>query len=139
LRDEQGRLTPTPIIHDYNRLARTAGCDDPGHRLELFTTSADEQAADALLSKWRLDAGREWVCLNPGAAFGAAKHWPVEYFARLAQDLVDQRGCGIVVLCGPAERTLAAQIKRLAARSSIHSLADETLSLGLTKALVRRC
>src|SRR5207245_3103272 len=67
-----------------------------------------------------------------------SKHWPAESFARLAQDLVDWRQCKVLVLCGPAERDLAHEIATLAARPGVGSLADEPLSLGLTKALVRR-
>ena len=52
---------------------------------------------------------------------------------------MDQRGSNVLVLCGPAERDLARQITQLAARPAVHSLAEEPLSLGLTKALVRRC
>src|SRR5207253_6179139 len=77
--------------------------------------------------------------LNPGAAFGSAKYWHTENFARLAQDLADQRGSRVLVLCGPGERDLARRIAHLAGRPAVHSLADEALSLGLTKALVRRC
>src|SRR5581483_9852523 len=75
-RDDQGRIQPRPIIDAYNRLAVTAGCAWPGHRLELFTTPADENAAELVWQRHRLDTYREVVCLNPGAAFGAAKHWP---------------------------------------------------------------
>jgi heptosyltransferase-2 len=56
----------------------------------------------------------------------------------LAQSLVDRRGCGVLVLCGPAERELARQIAVQARRPSVHSLADHALSLGLTKACLRR-
>lgn len=138
VRDGQGKLIPSPIINDYNRLAQAAGCNWPGFRMELFTTIEDERAAQVLMDQWRLPADQEFLCLNPGAAYGAAKHWSVESFARLAQDLVDQRGCRLVVLCGPGERDLARQIQRLTARPGVHSLAEETLTLGLTKALVRR-
>src|SRR5206468_2935882 len=75
---------------------------------------------------------------NPGAAFGAAKHWPVAYFAELARRLADDRGCGVLVLCGPSERDLARQIVSGAGRAGVGSLADRALSLGLTKACVRR-
>jgi heptosyltransferase-2 len=78
------------------------------------------------------------VCLNPGAAFGAAKHWPSAYFATLAQQFVDRRGSGVLVLCGPGERDLARSIATQAQRPAVHSLADHPLSLGLTKACVRR-
>ena len=45
-RDETGRRKPYPIIDDYNRLVACLGVANPGHRMELFTTPADEAAAD---------------------------------------------------------------------------------------------
>lgn len=138
-RDADGRFTPAPIIDDYNRLAEAAGCAAPGHRMELFTTNDDEQAADAVWRQFDLARHAEVICLNPGAAFGAAKHWDASYFAALARELTDQRQAGIVVLCGPGERELARQIAVQANRPGVHSLADMPLSLGLTKALIRRC
>jgi lipopolysaccharide heptosyltransferase II len=136
--DAEGRIQPAPVIDDYNLLAQTAGCPAPGHRLELFTTAADDIAADAVWTKFGLRTDAEVICLNPGAAFGAAKYWESEYFARLAQDLVDRRGSQVLVLCGPGERDLARHIATLADRQAVHSIADQPLSLGLTKALLRR-
>jgi heptosyltransferase-2 len=130
--------TPSPIIDDYNRIAERVSSPPPGHRMELFTTAADEQAADAIWAKFRLDAKPEVVCFNPGAAFGASKLWPAPSFARLAQHLVQHRDCKVLVLCGPAECALAREIVTWAARPDVCSIADEALSLGLTKALVRR-
>jgi heptosyltransferase-2 len=106
--------------------------------MELFTTPLDERAADLVWRQAGLDRHVEVACLNPGAAFGSAKHWPVEYFAILARDLADRRGSGVLVVCGPNERDLANRIVALARRPSVHSLADYAVSLGLTKACVRR-
>jgi len=78
------------------------------------------------------------ICLNPGAAFGAAKFWPTASFARLAQDLVETRDARVLVLCGPSECDQARNIAKLARRPGVYSLADEPLSLGLSKAIVRR-
>jgi heptosyltransferase II len=133
-----GALRPSPIIDDYNRLAQAVGCPRPGYRMELCTTAADEQKADAVWEKFRLGDRPEVICLNPGAAFGASKLWPAESFAQLAQDLAVRRDCKVLVLCGPAERDLARAIVARADRPGITSLADEALSLGLTKAVVRR-
>lgn len=138
IRDGVGKRKPSPIIDDYNRLAMLAGTDDPGFRMELFTTPADEEAADAVDRALGIDRSRETICLNPGAAFGAAKHWPIDSFARLAQDLVDRRASQVLVLCGPAERVMARRISALASRSGVVSLGDSPLSLGLTKSLVKR-
>ncbi|MFO0969872.1 MAG: lipopolysaccharide heptosyltransferase II [Gemmataceae bacterium] len=139
VRDADGGYQPTPIIDDYNRLAMTAGTPWPGHRLELFTTATDEAAADSALAALEIDPSRDLICLNPGAAFGSAKHWYAESFATLARDLAEQRHASILVLCGPGERDMARQIAALAAHPAIHHVADQPLSLGLTKALVRRC
>lgn len=138
VRDQAGKITPSPLIDSYNRLVERVGCSSPGYRMELFTTRRDEAAADAVWRQFALSDHPEVICLNPGAAFGAAKHWPSEYFIRLAQELVDRRGGSVLVLCGPNERELAAKIAAQARRRSVHSLADQPLSIGLTKACIRR-
>lgn len=137
--DDAGTFVPSPVIDDYNRLAQSAGCPWPGYRMELFTTPTDEAGADAVFEKFGITDSDECICLNPGAAFGAAKFWPTAHFASLAQNLVDFRGSKILVLCGPSEREQARAIVKLANRPRVFSIADERLSLGLTKALVRRC
>jgi heptosyltransferase-2 len=138
VRDEAGRLKPSPIIDDYNRLVAPLGVPDPGHRMELFTTPDDEAAADLVWNDLGLGRYPEVIGLNSSGAFGAAKLWPSEYFAELARTLVAKRGCGILVVCGPSERNTAREIVRLAGRSEVVSLADRPVSLGLTKACVRR-
>jgi heptosyltransferase-2 len=139
VRDERGRFLPSPILDAYNRLAEAIGCPPPGRRMTLYTTPGDEQAADAVWKRYRLGDAYPVVLLNPGAAYGSAKCWPVSYFAELAQKLVDRHRASVLVLCGPAERELAASIASLAKRSSVHSLAEVPVSLGLLKACVRRC
>jgi heptosyltransferase-2 len=138
-RGPDGRLVPWPVIEDYNRLVEYLGCPSAGFRMGLFTTAADEAAAESVWQQAGLAKSPEVICLNPGAAFGSAKHWPADYFATLARDLADRRGSGVLLLCGPAERDLARRIAALANRPGIHALSDHPLSLGLTKACVRRC
>jgi heptosyltransferase-2 len=138
IRDQDGKFTPSPILDAYNRLAEVAGCPQPSRRMELFTTSRDEAAADEVWHGCGLGGYPEVVCLNPGAAFGAAKCWPLAHFAVLARELADRRGCGVLVLCGPNERDMADRIAALARRPAVHSLGDFPVSLGLTKACVRR-
>jgi heptosyltransferase-2 len=138
VRDQHGRLMPSPVLDAYNALATQVGCPRVSPRMDLFTTARDEAAAEEVWKAFAFRSQPGVVCLNPGAAFGAAKHWSVASFARLAQRLVDERGCGILVLCGPAERDLARAIALGAGRGAVHSLADRPLSLGLTKACLRR-
>jgi heptosyltransferase-2 len=147
IRDELGRRKPSPVLDAYNLLAERTGCSQPTRLLELFTTSADERAADQVWERGRLEDYTEVICLNSGAAFGSAKHWPSAYFADLARRLAEERGSGVLVLCGPNESELARDIATQACHPSVHALSDLTapvvpdgprLSLGLTKACVRR-
>src|SRR5262249_34446418 len=83
-------------------------------------------------------ADRGIVCLNPGGAFGSAKHWPTTSFAILALRLALELEKRVLVLCGPAERDEAQEIVRLANHPAVVSLAAEVPSIGLTKAAIRR-
>src|SRR5262249_53936613 len=136
IRNTRKRLVPSPIVDDYNRLVEHIGCPKAGHRLELFTTPVDESVAEAVWQRHPLPSFPEVICLNPGAAFGSPKHWPASHWAQLGRDLADWRGSGILVLCGPAERRMAADIVKQAARDAVQSIADQPVSLGLTKACV---
>ncbi len=138
LRGSDGKFEPSPVIDAYDRLAEHVGCPAPGYRMKLATTESDERAADRVWRRFGLDRFVSVVALNPGAAYGSAKLWSSDYFAQLAQRLADERGAGVLVLCGPAEVDLARQIVTRANRPGVCGLNDEPLSLGLTKACVRR-
>ena len=133
-----GQRVPSPIVESYIKLAHALGCTSHSLRIELFTTDTDEQCADVAFARLGLDGGHRIVCLNTGGAFGPAKSWPTGHFAALAQRLTDELGVSVLVVCGPDEREPAREIVRLAGRAGVVSLAEEALSLGLTKACVRR-
>ena len=137
-RDEAGKLLPCPIVEYYLALLRPIGCPSDGVRLELATTAADEAAADEACRALGLSSDQRLVCLNNGGAYGPSKSWPNPSFGILARRLVDELGVSVVVLCGPAEREASREIAELAGRPNVVSLADQPLSLGLSKAFVRR-
>jgi heptosyltransferase-2 len=129
---------PTPAVDYYLNLAYLLGCLRESPRLELATLPADERAADAIWDRLKLPRDEPVVALNSGGAFGAAKSWPAEYFARLASRIASEHRLHVLVLCGPSERTVAAEIEASAEHPRVVSLAKQTLSIGLTKACVRR-
>jgi heptosyltransferase-2 len=134
-----GSFRPTPALDDYNRVVERLGVPDPGTRMELATTAADELAADRAWANLRLNRFRRVVGVNPGGAFGASKHWPAEHFAAAARELTASvPGLAVVVLCGPSERAQADSIVSLAYSGSVVSMSAEPPSVGLTKAVVRR-
>jgi heptosyltransferase II len=134
------RNVPHPALDDYLQLAAQLGCTQLTRETELATLPEDEQQLNLFWQRQprlRYDGGT--VCLNPGGAFGSGKHWPVVSFAELARKLAWKLDRRVLVLCGPAERAAAREIVRLADHPAVSSLADETPSIGLTKAAVRRC
>jgi heptosyltransferase-2 len=136
----RSRREPHPVLPEYLRLAEAAGCRQLATQTELAVSDADERQLEEF---WRTTPLQRRparvVCLNPGGAFGAAKHWPTDHFAELARRLVDDLSVGVLVLCGPAERQVAQEIVRLANRPQVQSLADVRPSIGLSKAAVQQC
>jgi heptosyltransferase-2 len=133
---EGRRYVPDPALDYYNRLARSVGCDDPGDRLVLATTTADEEAITERLGP--VDDGRPLVVLNPGANYGSAKCWPAERYAEVADALTERYNARVVASLVPKEREIAERL-RAAAQRTIDVFVDPPLGLGPLKALVRRC
>lgn len=130
---------PIATIDGYRYLAEAAGCEPTSPRMELATTDSDEASADAVWQRLHLPPGDRVVVLNSGGAFGAAKQWPAEHFATLAQRIVGNSDFSVLINCGPSEREIAREIVVRANDRRVVSLADEpSLPVGLTKACLRR-
>ncbi len=131
---------PHPVIDEYLRIAERLGCRALSREMELATSENDESAIEAFWNEHsvaQLPSG--YLCLNPGGAFGAAKHWPVESFAALARRIVDKLNHSVLVLCGPQEREEAREIAKRADSPHVVSMADIQPTIGLTKAAIRHC
>jgi heptosyltransferase-2 len=137
-KDAEGRYVPTPIIEYYLKIVRVLGIPVESTKLELFTTPDDEFAAAQAFRELGISRDRPLIGLNTGGAFGPAKNWPVEHFVELARKLVDEREAQVVILCGPNERDVAREIAVRTDHPRVVSLADQPLSIGLTKACVKQ-
>ena len=139
---------PHPVLDEYLRLVKPLGCEVSSRKTELAVQPADQaKLNDFWHGRWSVQGGRwkestkdhpvPFVCLNTGGAFGAAKNWPREYFAELANRVARELDKSVLVVCGPAERDDARRIAAEAGHPSVFSLADVPLSIGLTKAAIR--
>ncbi|QDU54953.1 lipopolysaccharide heptosyltransferase II [Aeoliella mucimassa] len=128
----------SPTIDSYLRVAYAAGSGIEMPQLELATTVEDEAAADSVWRVLDLPVNNRVVVMNSGGAYGAAKHWPAEHFAAVAQRLAHEQNLHVLVNCGPQERDIARTIVKLAGDRRVVSLADFDVPLGLTKACIRR-
>ena len=137
-RDIQGKRLPVPAVEYYLAIVRGLGCRVESVRLELATTEQDECGADRAWNELGLFADKPVVCLNTGGAFGPAKNWPAEYFSTLARRLVEESEVRVLIVCGPSERETARAIAAAADHPEVVSLSEQKLSIGLTKASVKR-
>lgn len=135
-RDERGKLLRAPMVNYYLQLALAAGCEPESPELEFFTTAEDRQRADELWQSLGLSQGV--VVMNSSGAFGGAKLWPTESFSVLARMVAATLDHDVLVICGPSERDAAREIVRTANHPRVFSLAEQELSLGLSKECVRR-
>lgn len=137
------RSTPHPVMEEYLRLAQVLGCSANRYPIELAVQSEDIARLEEFWNGTGIAGGAttaplrtNYVCLNTGGAFGAAKNWPKQYFAQLAQQIAET-GKTVLVVCGPSERDDARWIASTANHPSVLSLADARLSIGLTKAAIQ--
>ncbi len=71
--------------------------------------TVDRENQQQVLDKLGLKTDKKIVAMMPGAEYGPAKQWPVEYYRQLAENLVD-RGYQVWVLGSKKETELGARI-----------------------------
>jgi len=125
-RDGRGMLLTKPIrvpgeneiprheSHYYLELIRRAGWIESRGEIapiRLQVPSTAREAAQTSLSRagTRKDA---WRCaIAPGASYGAAKCWPPDRFAALADRLISECGADVILFGTPSEKEMAARIR----------------------------
>ena len=133
----KGRFDPLPLVDYYAELAQAIDCEHPGDTFELFTTTeCDESLETRLASVGAADAG-PLVVLSPGAKYGAAKCWPTERFAGVADQLIRDKNATVIVTCGPGEEPIASRIADAMKQRAI-VLDEPLLTLGELKSLIKR-
>jgi heptosyltransferase-2 len=109
---EEGEI-PRHESHYYLELLRCAGWIESRGEIapiRLRVTSAQREAAGASLLRAGAREGA-WRCaIAPGASYGAAKCWPVERFAALADRLISECGADVILFGTPSEKEMTARI-----------------------------
>jgi heptosyltransferase II len=131
-----GRYVPSPMIDYYFGLVAAVGAPIDDRRMRLVVTPAEREAAERIVAECGVDTVKPLAILNPGAAFGASKCWPAEYFAAVADDLAG-RGFEPLVVTSPKERDIAERILA-AAKSPLKPVWRADFTLGAMKALMSR-
>ncbi len=129
-----GRRYPIPTAHLHRDVLGLVGVSTPSLHPRLHVSQGVLDAQRAELAELGLREPYALCC--PGAAFGAAKLWAPERFARALDLLHAERGLRPVVSGGPGEEALIEAVVE-ASRSGAISLAARPRSLATLKALVK--
>jgi heptosyltransferase-2 len=144
---DRGKFIPSPIIKTYMGLAHYLGSPSRDLRMQLFVTESDKRGAADLLARCGLSpelsrpastGESPLVLLNPGAQYGAAKCWRPEYFAELADRLVDEQGATVLISGTPREKVIIESVKRCMRHAAL-DISNKGMTLGALKEIVRRC
>ncbi len=136
--DRSGQA-PAPMVDSYLDLCRAADLDvDVDTKPHLHFSNQVQVQAEHYVQALGLHPRDRVIGINPGAQFGAAKCWPPEHFARLADLLEEQTGARILLLAGPGERELSERICALSSAKIVNT-GQRPADLHLLKPLIKRC
>jgi heptosyltransferase-2 len=116
--DARGKLLTQSLPRDKEALAQ--------HRVYYFHKLLGILGRPVAFSAPRINipkSVKEWVAdklayakggvvvgLNPGAAYGSAKCWPAERYARLAKELIVKKKAWVIIFGSPAEAKLNSSV-----------------------------
>jgi heptosyltransferase-2 len=133
---EDGRRVAIPTAHLLRDITGLLGVTVADLHPRLWVREEIVDSERARLERLGLAAGTGYVLCCPGAAYGSAKLWPPERFARALDLLRERHGLRAVVSGGPGEEALIAAVVRASASEAI-SLSAEPRTLESLKALVQ--
>ena len=93
----------------YQHIGSALGLASGPLHAQVDVSGDDRRRADTLLAESGLEAGRAFVVMAPGAAYGRAKQWPPERFAELAR-LLGDRDLAVVLAGAKADAAVCREI-----------------------------
>jgi heptosyltransferase II len=126
------------LIDYYMGLLEGIEVPPEGRRLELMLTSQEHQNALTSLARMDLHPPTQLIVgLNPGAAHGTAKRWPLERFAELGRRVIKRYGARLLIFGSAQEASIGESLAHELGAFS-HNLAGST-SLREAFALIACC
>jgi len=106
--------------------------------LVWMVTDEERKRTDTILKEVGLFSDRDvLVGINPGAAFGPAKRWFTDRYAKLADELVKRYNVKVIIFGGPQDCDITGEVASLMKSSSIN-LAGK-ITLRELAAIIARC
>ena len=132
-------ILPIPMVEYYMEICRWLHLEVPESiKPRLFLSDSIEERGIQLLESHGIKPADMIIGMNPGAKFGSSKCWPPEYFARLAELLVERWNCKVLLFAGPGEEEIAQSIVK-ASKAMIINTGPDRVDLSFLKFLIKKC
>ncbi|MDL2260067.1 lipopolysaccharide heptosyltransferase II [Deltaproteobacteria bacterium OttesenSCG-928-K17] len=131
-----GADTQVHEVFYYLGLLERLGLYAPYRAPRLAVNAEAKTLAENMLREEGLPPGEKPLLIAPGAAFGSAKRWPVEYFAETARLILKERPGWTVIVGGQGEKSAADDLAALLP-GPVLNLAGRT-SLMLAMAVIEK-
>lgn len=126
-------------VHYYQEMLQGLGLKTGPDTLELPLADDDVLWASNSLIQFTGNHASRIIGINPGAAYGPAKCWPVNKYAALVKKLCSEPDITVLVFGTDADRIAAETIKEAAAdRGRVIDLTGKT-TLGQALAMISMC
>ncbi len=135
---KNGRIVPINKVELDLGLCALLGCADLSTKPELVPGQEAEAWVDAFYARHGIREADLRVVMIPGATFGPSKCWKPEYFAAVADRLIEDYAAKIIIVPGPGELEIVENIIRLIHAKPV-DLGDAIVPLDVLMALIRRC
>ena len=134
---EAGERIPIPMVDRYLKLCEYLKVKISSRRAQLALSREAEEKAERIHAHYGIGEGERNVLITPGAAFGSSKLWKVEYFAQVADWIIERFACPVLIAPGPGEEVIAQRIEGSMEHKPIN-LVSEIVPLDLLMSLIKK-
>ncbi len=130
------KIVPIPMVEYYLGITDSLECPRITETPELSVSPAAKAEALAVFERIGVGERGMRVVMIPGAAYGSSKCWKPEYFAQVADRLMEEYACDLLIIPGPDEVEIARDIEdRMAKRPIV--LANPVVPLDVLMAIIQ--
>lgn len=115
------KLNETELPLMIDRFCSLANYGNKVSNIEYPVLQVDTVNQDKMKNKFNLSINVPLIIFCPSAEYGPSKRWPIEYFAKLANNLV-QNGFSVLLLGASMDEPLVAQIISLIDVNNINKI-----------------
>jgi len=115
------------IIANYMRIARAIGIEGKEYMPQLMISDRYVNFANDFFKTNNIDKQDIVIGLAPAAAYGPAKRWPEEYFADLADRLIDSYKAKVIIFGSQFESDIGCKVSGLMRNAHVNLVSKTDL------------